>query len=261
MTYYKVKTARELIPNYADYIKNQIFESYIVDPNGPLAKQVAPNPIPPTRIKVRLPWKYDQPIGNNGAFIEQKFVNVDRDKVILDCACGGGAQMDQLKRMGFKYVVGAELSSKFLTTAKGAADGVLKADMHWLGFRNETFDYICSFHTVEHAYFASILLHEFFRTLKNDGRLFVILPYPDGGHENDFHVAKYELGTNILDQGKSVLKFFVANGFRPTIVEHSKGLANEPLLWLQFRKRLHIRGKPFTWNDNDKIFFSLKSTS
>jgi ubiquinone/menaquinone biosynthesis C-methylase UbiE len=235
MTYYKVKTARELIPNYTDYIKRQIEDSYVAGTPKETLITTAPfkESIPPQK-------------GNNQLFIEKKFSQIDRNKAVLDCACGGGAEIDQLKRMGFnKLTVGVELHPKFIRTAQTVADGVLKCDMHSLCFKDGAFDIISSFHTIEHAYDAAKLLQEFWRVLKPDGQLFVILPYPDSGHEDDFHVAKYELGTNILDQGRSVLNFFVANGFYPTIVERSAGTVKEPLLWLQFRKRLFMRGKPY----------------
>jgi len=236
MTYYKVKTARELIPNYADYIKRQITDAYIA---GSIPKDTSTKSQPVvTELSMRP---------NNQRFIEDKFSQLNRNKMILDCACGGGAEIDHLKRMGFEYVVGADLHPKFLATAKTVGDGVLKCDMHWLGYKDNVFDIICCFHTIEHAYYPAKLLHEFWRVLKPDGRLFVILPYPDSGHENDFHVAKYELGTNILDQAKSVLKFFEENGFLVTIREGSRGQVQEPLLWLQFRKRLFKRGKPIVF--------------
>jgi len=237
VTYYKVKTAKDILPNYADYIKLQIADSYVAAPLPPKKAPVSET----AKESVTQPLSYS----NNQLFIKDKFTNLERNKMILDCACGGGAEIGQLKRMGFHYVVGAELHPQFLRTAKTAGDGVLKCDMHWLGYKDNVFDIICCFHTIEHAYYPAKLLHEFLRVLKPDGRLFVILPYPDSGHENDFHVAKYELGTNILDQAKSVLKFFEENGFYVTIKEDSKGQVQEPLLWLQFRKRLFKRGKPY----------------
>jgi len=238
LTYYKVKTARELIPNYADYIKRQIVDAYIATPFVEVPKQLTVANTPQKRVELCTH-------GNNYLFIEKKFSNLNRNQAILDCACGGGAEIDQMRRMGFKYVFGAELHPKFIITAKAVADGVVKCDMHSLCFRENTFDIISSLHTVEHAYDPAKLLQEFWRILKPEGRLFVILPYPDSGNETDFHCAKYELGTNILDQGKSVLKFFEANGFYITIKENSEGLTHEPLLWLQFRKKLFERGKPY----------------
>ncbi len=243
MTYYRVKTARELYPKYVDYVRNQIEESYI--PDKPIPK--------PSHKSVKLevhksdikPQK--DAVDNNTLFIQQKFLKLDRNLTILDCACGGGAQMGTLRKMGYHHVAGLELGLRWLKTAKklDVTYGVVKADMHWLTFRDEAFNVVFSAHTIEHAYYPAQLIQEFWRVIKRDGRLFVILPYPDSGDETDFHVAKYELGTNILDYGKSVLKFFVANGFYPTIIEHSAGLVNEPLLWMQFKKRLYKRGKPY----------------
>lgn len=187
----------------------------------------------------------NEPVSNNRKFVEEKFLRGNREKMILDCACGGGAEIDAIKEMGFKNVFGLEMNGAFIKTASKVASGVVKADMHSLTFKDNSFDIVFSAHTIEHAYYLSKLLQEFWRVLKSDGALFVILPYPDSGHEDDFHVAKYELGTNILDQGESVLRFFAANGFLSTIVENSKGMVQEPLLWAQFRKKLFERGKPY----------------
>jgi len=234
LTYYKVKTARQLLPNYADYIKRQIGDAYIAGPLKDASEAGG------EQVVTELGTK-----SNNQRFIEEKFPPLERNRAILDCACGGGAEINQLKRMGFRYVVGAELHPKFIATAKTVADGVVKCDMHSLSFKDASFNIVTSFHTVEHAYDPAKLLQEFWRILEPEGRLFIILPYPDGGHENDFHVAKYELGTNILDQAKSVIAFFKENGFHLDIREDSKGQAQEPLLWMRFRKRLFKRGKPY----------------
>lgn len=254
LTYYKVKKPSDLIPNYLDYIRNQIEESYVPDKIIPLAKTPEPK-VESLKIEVHKSDKKPQKkaVGNNTLFIQQKFANVDRNTSILDCACGGGAQMGTLRQMGFHYVAGLELSSKFVNTAikQDVVYGAVKADMHWVPFTDEAFDCVFSAHTIEHSYYPAKLLQEFWRVIKPKGRLFVILPYPDSGHENDFHVAKYVLGTNILDQGKSVIKFFEANGFYVTIAERSAGLVNEPLMWLQFRKRLYKRGKPYKpWKES-----------
>ncbi len=255
MTYYVVKKPSDLIPNYLDYVRNQIEESYVPGKILPLAKHLEPKVEEP-KIEANIEDKKSpqERMIDNTRFVLQKFANVDRDKSILDCACGGGGQMHELRKMGFKNVAGLELSSKFVITTKRAKVdyGGVKADMHWIPFRDEAFDCVTSFHTIEHSYYPARLLREFWRVIKPKGRLFVILPYPDSGHENDFHVAKYMLGTNILDQGRSVAKFFMANGFRPTILERSAGLVNEPLLWLQFRKQLYKRGKPYKpWDESN----------
>jgi len=259
LSYYKVKKPSDIIPKYIDYVHNQVDESYVAAPIAPLAKHHKPmtlesNKLSPLKIEAHVSDQKppEKKINDNTRFILEKFANIDRNKTILDCACQGGAALNDLKGMGFKYLAGIDLSSKFVntTTDHNFFYGGVKGDMHWLPFKDEAFDCVCSFHTIEHSYYPAKLLQEFWRVINSNGRLFVILPYPDSGHENDFHVAKYMLGTNILDQGASVLKFFEENGWYATIVERSAGLVNEPLIWLQFRKRLFMRGKPYKpWED------------
>ncbi len=254
LSYYKVKKPSDLIPNYLDYVYNQVEEAYVAGSIPPLAKHLKPKI---ERLKIEAHVSGNKPsekkMIDNTRFILEKFAKVDRNIKILDCACQGGGALSELKNMGFKYLSGVDLSSKFVNTTipHDFFYGCVKGDMHWLPFKNEAFDCVCSFHTIEHAYYPEKLIQEFWRVLNSKGRLMVILPYPDSGHEDDFHVAKYMLGTNILDQGKSVIKFFEANGFYATITERSAGLVNEPLIWLQFRKRTHKRGKPYKpWEDS-----------
>ena len=254
LSYYKVKKPSDILPSYADYIHQQIDEAYIAGPLVPLANHLKPK-LKKLKIEVHTPEPKPAKVKiiDNTRFIREKFANVDRNKKVLDCACQGGGQLNDLKQMGFKYLAGLELSSKFVntTTTHNFLYGGVKGDMHWLPFKDEAFDYVTSFHTIEHAYYPAKLIQEFWRVVNPNGRLFVILPYPDSGHENDFHVAKYVLGTNILDQGASVIKFFEMNGFYATITERSCGLVNEPVIWLQFRKRLFKRGKPYNpWEDS-----------
>jgi len=246
MTYYKVKTARDILPTYADYVKLQTAMSYVSGEESapkPKAKSVK------LEVHKSPPEPRKEAVDNNTLFIQQKFSNLDRNIKILDCACGGGAQMGTLSKMGFKHVAGLELGARWLKTAKktDVVYGVVKEDMHWLGFRADAFDCVFSAHTLEHAYYPAKVIQEFWRVIKPDGRLFMLLPYPDGGmpSRDNFHCAKGELGLNILDNGKALTNFFEENGFRLTIKENSAGLVNEPIIWLQFRKRLYNRGKPY----------------
>lgn len=307
MTYYKVLTARDIFPTYADYIKLQTAMSYVADdiPKAKATKNktkfvptisflkycmlniLHDKPFSGSEIleeiwmRTNKQWKPSQktvysvlvslrkngyvdrinryvlteegknflekPFSDNHKFIYHKFFRINRNKIVLDCACGIGSDIGAIKEMGFKYVVGTEISDIFIKQAQTIADSVLKCDMHLLGFRDESFDVIYSAHTLEHAYIPAKILHEFWRMLKTDGHLFIILPYPDGGPPNreNFHCAIGELGLNILDNGEALTDFFEANGFRLTIKQKSRGTVQQPIIWLQFRKQLYKRGKPY----------------
>ncbi len=138
--------------------------------------------------------------------------------------------------MGFLNVVGVELSQEKIERAKNYGYKVIQADMHKLkDFKDGEFDIIYSSHTLEHAYSPTIVLKEFHRILKNNGILKIVLPYPDLTRDNDeAHGGKYELHTNIEDNGESVVKFFEKFGF--VLLDKKFDSFREPEIWLTFKK-------------------------
>lgn len=169
-------------------------------------------------------------------YIEIEFSNYQRDIFILDIACGEGVGLKVFKEMGFKNVIGVELSDKKIEKAKEIGYKVIKADMHKLNiFDNDYFDIIYSSHTLEHAYKPGTVIEEFYRILKKEGLLKIVLPYPDISRDNEEkHGGKYELGTNLEDEGDTVIKYFKKYGF--SIVEKKFDDFREPEIWLTFKK-------------------------
>lgn len=169
-------------------------------------------------------------------YLKSEFGNYRRDSMILDIACGDGVGLKVFKEMGFKNVVGVELSDKKIEKAKESGYRVIKADMHNLDiFDNDYFDIIYSSHTLEHAYKPGTVIKEFYRILKKEGMLHIVLPYPDITRDNEeAHGGKYELGTNIEDKGETVIKYFNKYGF--SLVEKKFDDFREPEIWLTFKK-------------------------
>jgi hypothetical protein len=79
------------------------------------------------------------------------------------------------------------------------------------------------------------MVAELVRVLRVGGKLVVVLPYPDRITENDSaHGAKYELGTNLDDDGQRVVAFFQQCG---VVLDHKEYDAfREPEVWLTFTK-------------------------
>ena len=78
-------------------------------------------------------------------------------------------------------------------------------------------------------------LQEILRVLKKGGLLLIVLPYPDLSETNiKAHVAKFELGTNKVDEGKSVADYFQARGFR--LLKKEFDNYREPEIWLTLSK-------------------------
>ena len=169
-------------------------------------------------------------------YVEAVFSTMNRDFRILDIACGDGVGLRQFQRLGFMNVVGVEFNEAKLAKAKECGYPVLPADMHDLsGFPDQSFHVVYSSHTLEHAYRPSQVLSEFHRILIPGGMLLVVLPYPDSGTFNDeAHGAKYELGTNIDDGGKTVVEYFAARGFTPMPPVFDS--FREPEIWMFFTR-------------------------
>ncbi|OGM13146.1 hypothetical protein A3A76_01170 [Candidatus Woesebacteria bacterium RIFCSPLOWO2_01_FULL_39_23] len=147
--------------------------------------------------------------------INKLFKNVSKRSVILDIACGDGSGLKHFKKLGFNKVVGVEFNHVKAAEASKVGYKVYENDMHDLRiFNNHTFDYIYSSHTLEHAFDLKKATKELFRILKKDGQLIVILPYPDREfYTIKAHPAKFDLGLDKEDKGKSVVKYFENNGF------------------------------------------------
>jgi len=169
-------------------------------------------------------------------FIKKMFGKLDRDKILLDIACGDGVGLRQFKKMSFKNVIGVEFNEVKAKLAKKIGYEVLKCDMHDLRkLDDKTFDVIYSSHTLEHAYDIGKVLKEFRRILKSDGLLVVVLPYPDMHDFNrEIHVAKHMIGLDKDNDGKSVVKFFENNGF--LLKKKTYDYYREPEIWLEMTK-------------------------
>jgi len=169
-------------------------------------------------------------------YIKKKFINFDKTLKIIDIACGDGVGLRQFKKMGFTNVYGVEFNEKKAFIAGKTKYKIFLNDMHDLTFiKNNEFDIIYSSHTLEHAYNPLKLVEEFYRILKPNGWLFVILPYPDIKSDNSIHVGKFKLGINILDDGKTLIKFFLNKNFVLNAKEYDN--FRQPEIWLTFKKK------------------------
>ncbi len=139
--------------------------------------------------------------------------------------------------MGFSSVVGVELSREKAARARRSGFPVVLADMHDLGcFRDGAFDVIVCSHTLEHASDPGRVLMQFHRLLVAEGMLHVVLPYPDPGHRNELaHVGKYELGTHLDDEGRTLGGFFERRGFR--VASHRFDSERESEIWLRLERK------------------------
>ena len=168
-------------------------------------------------------------------YLNEVFSSMDRDLNILDIACGDGVGLRHMRKMGFKRITGVELNLSKASIAKEDGISIINSDMHDLAIISDNeFDIVYSSHTLEHAYKPNIVVSEFTRILKKNGLLYIVLPYPDQNiHNDEAHGGKYELGTNILDNGETVINFFLERGL--SLIEKKFDSFREPEIWLIFK--------------------------
>lgn len=170
-------------------------------------------------------------------YLNLQFAGIKRDLKIIDIACGDGVGLRHLRYMGFKNLMGVELNKTKASLALESGFNVINVDMHNLhNIENNEFDVVYSSHTLEHAYEPVKVVKEFKRILRKTGLLVIVLPYPDTNILNDkAHGGKYELGTNVTDNGMSVVRFFTEMGF--DLIKKEYDSFREPEIWLTLRKR------------------------
>lgn len=123
-----------------------------------------------------------------------------KNRRVLDIACGTGYGLGFLKRDAMS-VTGVDVDIDAAREARNECDTqrtfVLLGDGTNLPFKDESFDAVTSFETLEHLHARDKFLAELKRVLKKDGRLILSTPNAnytkpvDGKPSNPFHVFEY----------------------------------------------------------------------
>ncbi len=99
--------------------------------------------------------------------------NLAKNKVVLDIACGTGYGSYYLIKNGAKKVVGLDISEEAINYAKNNYKNLnltfITGDSKKLPFKNEHFDIIVSFETIEHVNEYKKFLNECKRVLNEEG--------------------------------------------------------------------------------------------
>lgn len=122
-----------------------------------------------------------------------------KNKVVLDAACGSGYGSYMLSKTA-KSVYGVDISNNALEMATKMynAKNIIysKGDIRKLDFKNNTFDVVVSFETIEHILQGPEFLRECHRVLKPGGLLIISTPNaavssPGGRIQNPYHLVEY----------------------------------------------------------------------
>ena len=177
---------------------------------------------------------------------------------ILDVGCGVGVETSKFAGAG-RYVIGVDYDPATATFARrqyGGSSGdagleFVAMDGARLGFRDASFDAVCSSHIIEHFTMPENHVAELARVCAADGAAYVITPNAPADFENPFHVYPFddaELASMLrlfFDdvqmiglEGDDVLKADFA----------ARRTSGEKLLKLDaFNLRKHIPRKTYVW--------------
>lgn len=146
-------------------------------------------------------------------------LNLPKDAVILDIACGPGYFLDAMKNLGYTNVTGITLSPEDIETCKKKGHTVKQHDMSFLpqknGFIDESVDLIFCRQALEHSPYPLFSLMEYNRLLKQPGFLYVETPAIDTDRKHEFYSNHYsvfgttQLGALLQKTGFNIRQFNV----------------------------------------------------
>lgn len=143
---------------------------------------------------------------------------IKKEAKVLDIACGSGFGSNLISMAGHN-VVGADLSEKAISDCneKYATSNLSfeVIDGTNMPYKNQSFDVVISFETIEHTTEYQKMLNEFKRITKNDGLIIISTPNflinsPSGILVNPYHTQewKYEELNDILECTFSSVQLF-----------------------------------------------------
>lgn len=167
--------------------------------------------------------------------IQNLFSGFNRNISILDAGCGDGWGLNQLLKMGFRNLYGLELNSTKAQFAVDVGHYIRVGDLHEpYMYHKWGFDVIYCSHALEHCYSPSAVITNFLNALNKNGKIIIIVPYPDDGPD-DAHCGKFELGTYVNDELQLTLAFFSSFGLKPVTIEMGYRGGPEVQLVLELR--------------------------
>lgn len=116
--------------------------------------------------------------------------NSDKESLLVS-GSAVGAELLIAKEMGFKKIIGVEVSDYYKETAdiltKGSGVKTFLYDGNTLPFKDKSFSMAISGHVIEHTKDPKIYLKELSRVLKENSVLFI--EFPDRNHRTELHTG------------------------------------------------------------------------
>lgn len=151
-------------------------------------------------------------------YLEKALRNLDKSKLkLLDIGCGNGFFLEEARNFGIKSIFGVEPSKAAVEQApkdlrKNIKNDILKPNL----FKNNFFDVICCFHTLDHITNPNSFLKVCFKLLKKDGIILFVVHNTDGLSVKLFgeKSAIFDIEHIYLFNPKSLSIIFAKNGFK-----------------------------------------------
>jgi len=125
-------------------------------------------------------------------FLKRLFGQFDRKIQILDLGCGTGRNLELLRGMGFKNIVGADINPKMVdAVVEKGFNGLLASH---LSHASGQWDVILMSHLIEHFEYRELqkCIEVQIQTLKQGGKLVISTPLLTSTFYNDFdHIKPY----------------------------------------------------------------------
>jgi SAM-dependent methyltransferase len=104
----------------------------------------------------------------------RRYLQPERDDHVLEIGCSRGFLIDRVRRELAPATIGVDLNPEAIANA--ITDNIWAMDAQSLGFEDETFDKIYSFHCIEHIPDLTCAFREMDRVLKPGGRILLVYP-------------------------------------------------------------------------------------
>ena len=124
-------------------------------------------------------------------FVYNFLKNIDLNKKILDIGCANGYFLDQLKKQGYFNIFGVDIAN-YLDN-KNHKHNIVDINVEKLPHKENLFDLVTAFQTIEHLENYFLILQEVTRVLKSKG--YFILSVPN--QFNLFYRVKFALTGNM----------------------------------------------------------------
>jgi len=129
-----------------------------------------------------------EPTGDSGYEHALQFLKIKPTETLLDVGCGTGYFSDLAYKRGI-HVTGIDASEEFIKQAKNRNTEIefSSGEMEELPFEDNSFDFVCGFNSYQYAANIKNALSEARRTLKDKGKLVVMI----WGNKEDCEALTY----------------------------------------------------------------------